>query len=65
MAIRQLFHSERKRALHAVTVRMIPRILSSDAAVLNHAPAGGSEGGVNVFGAGFGFVHEKAVRFVT
>jgi len=32
-------------------------ILAQDAAALDHAPPRGLEGGINVFGSGFGFVH--------
>jgi hypothetical protein len=32
-------------------------MLSPDMRAIDHAPACGLEGGVNVFGAGFGFVH--------
>ena len=34
------------------------RVFAPDAAAIDHAPARRCEGGVDVFGAGFGFVHE-------
>jgi hypothetical protein len=33
------------------------RVLATNAASVNNAPARRSEGGVDVFGSGFGFVH--------
>ena len=36
------------------------RILAPDAAAFDHAPARRLEGGVDVLGSGFGFVHARA-----
>jgi hypothetical protein len=33
------------------------RVLAPDAAALDDAPARGRQGGIDVFGPGFGFVH--------
>jgi len=37
-------------------------IFAQDAAAINDAPACGGEGGVDVFGSGFGFVHWIALQ---
>jgi hypothetical protein len=41
------------------------RVLAADAAAGHHAPAGRPQGGVDVLGPGFGFVHGAASTMQT
>jgi len=52
------------RALAAAALQTAQRdaVFAQDAAAFDHTPAGGLQGGVEVLGAGFGFVHVPCLR---
>jgi len=37
----------------------VDAVLAQDAAAFDHTPAGGLQGGIDMLGAGFGFVHAR------